>query len=65
MDKPISQPAANDASNAKEGISEMFHKHPAAFLAGGIVLGVIAGSLLPRGTGRRLAKGAVALAATH
>lgn len=64
MDKPVTQPAANDTSNEQEGIGDLFRKHPAAFIAGGIALGLVAGALIPRGTGRRLAKGAVALAAT-
>ncbi|MET0588707.1 MAG: hypothetical protein ABWZ75_09310 [Novosphingobium sp.] len=64
MDKPVSQPAANDTSNDQESIGDLFRKHPAAFIAGGVALGIIAGALLPRGTGRRLAKGAVVLATT-
>ena len=39
------------------------HKHPGAALAGGLVLGLMVGSLLPRGTARRLAKGAATVAA--
>ena len=62
MDKPSPQPAANDTTNVQESIGDLFRKHPAAFIAGGVALGVVAGALLPRGTGRRLAKGAAALA---
>ena len=64
MDKQTTQPAANDTVSEPENIGDLFRRHPAAFIAGGIALGVIAGALLPRGTGRRLAKGAVVLATT-
>lgn len=64
MDKLSTQPAANDTSSDQESIGDLFRKHPAAFIAGGIALGVVAGALVPRGAGRRLAKGAVALAVT-
>lgn len=38
--------------------------HPGLAVAGGIALGVIAAALLPRGTGRKLARGAIGLAET-
>lgn len=67
MNKPTNTTAANGAVPAQEtaqqeGLGEIIRKNPAAFIAGGIILGVIAGALLPRGTGRRLAKGATAAA---
>lgn len=46
----------------QESVVGFVRKHPAAFIAGGILLGVVAGALLPRGTGRRLAKSATAVA---
>jgi len=46
----------------QDGLGEFIRNHPAAFIAGGILIGVVAGALLPRGTGRRLAKGATAAA---
>lgn len=65
MDKlTTTQPAANDTSAEKETFGDLLRKHPIAFIAGGVALGAVAGALLPRGTGRRLTKGAVALAAT-
>lgn len=67
MNNPTNKTAANgatapDLENSEEGVGEFIRKNPAAFIAGGILLGVIAGALLPRGTGRRLAKGAAAVA---
>ena len=47
MDKLSPQPAANDASNGQESMGDLFRKHPAAFIAGGIALGVVAGALIP------------------
>lgn len=67
MNKPTDTTAVNGAvpeqeTTQQEGLGEIIRKNPAAFIAGGIILGVIAGALLPRGTGRRLAKGATAAA---
>lgn len=67
MNKPTNTTAANGAfpvedTTEQEGFGEIIRKNPAAFIAGGILLGVIAGALLPRGTGRRLAKTATAAA---
>lgn len=47
-----------------EGVGDLIRKHPAAFIAGGVILGMVAGALLPRGTGRKLAKGAATAAVT-
>lgn len=68
MNKPTDHTAANGSTLSpqetpdQEGVGELIRKHPAAFIAGGIILGIVAGALLPRGTGRRLAKGATAAA---
>ena len=44
-------------------ITDQIKAHPGLAIAGGVALGVIASALLPRGSARRLAKGAVAAAA--
>lgn len=54
--------ASEQDNQEQDGVGEFIRSHPAAFIAGGILLGVVAGALLPRGTGRRLAKGATAAA---
>ena len=50
------------ASERAKGVGNFVKDHPLLVVAGGIVLGAIAASLLPRGTGRKLAKQAVNLA---
>ena len=51
------------APDALETLTSQIKQHPGLALAGGLVLGVLASVLLPRGSARRLAKGAVAAAA--
>ena len=43
-------------------LTEQIKAHPGIALASGLALGVLASALLPRGSARRLAKGAVAAA---
>lgn len=43
-------------------VSDFVKEHPLLVVAGGIALGAVAAALLPRGTGRRLAKRAISLA---
>lgn len=62
--EPVAGQTAEQASPEQESAGSVVHRHPVAFIAGGVALGLIAGALLPRGTGRKLAKGAVAAAAT-
>lgn len=54
----------NDSSenDALKGITDQIKAHPVATLAGGVVLGMLASALLPRGSARKLARGAVAAA---
>lgn len=49
--------------NAKR-FSDYVREHPAAFIAGGVVLGVVLGALFPRKAGSAFGKRALALAAT-
>lgn len=56
------QPGTADRSTP-ENLSQLARKHPALLIGGGIALGVIVSALLPRGMGRRLARGAIATAA--
>lgn len=49
--------------DALETLTNQIKQHPGLALAGGLVLGVLASALLPRGSARRLAKGAVAAVA--
>lgn len=75
MNKPANKSAGNgdarpgqtqpqQTESRPESIGEFVRKHPGAFIAGGVLLGVAAGALLPRGAGRWFVKGAVAMAAT-
>jgi hypothetical protein len=52
-----------DGEEAKS-FSTYVREHPAAFIAGGIVLGVVVGALFPKKAGGAAAKRALALAAT-
>lgn len=45
------------------GLTDQIKAHPGLALAGGLALGMIASALLPKGTARKLAKGAAAAAA--
>lgn len=46
-----------------ESYTDLARDYPLALIAGGLVTGVLIGALLPRGIGRKLARGAVAAAA--
>lgn len=59
MPKPVSETPDNDTV---KNLTEQIKAHPGIALAGGLALGVLASALLPRGSARRLAKGAVAAA---
>lgn len=50
------------AGDRTKDVGDFVKEHPLLIVAGGIALGAIAASLLPRGTGRRLAKQAISLA---
>ena len=50
-----------DNDTAKR-ITDQIKAHPGIALASGVVLGVLASALLPKGAVRRIAKGAVAAA---
>ena len=56
----VDAPARQEAS---ESLASQVKAHPGLVVAGGLALGVLASALLPRGTGRRLAQGAIAAAA--
>ena len=45
-----------------EGFVALAMEYPFAAIAGGLAIGVLAGSLLPRGVARRFARGAVSAA---
>lgn len=65
MTEASTEPEASDVANGEqESLGEFVRRHPAAFIAGGVLLGLIAGALVPRGAGRRVAKGVVAAAVT-
>jgi hypothetical protein len=59
MPKPVTENPDNQDSKS---LTEQIKAHPGIALAGGLALGVLASALLPRGSARRLAKGAVAAA---
>lgn len=46
-----------------ESYRELGGDYPVALLVGGLAVGLIAGALMPRSVGRRIARGAVAMAA--
>ncbi len=46
-----------------ESYTELGKDYPVALVAGGLAMGLLAGALLPRGVGRRVARGAIAAAA--
>jgi hypothetical protein len=48
--------------DAAKSVGNFVRDHPGAVVAGGVVLGLIAGSFLARGTGRKLARHALTLA---
>lgn len=52
----------DSASERARDVGDFVKDHPLLVVAGGIALGAIAASFLPRGTGRRLAKHAISLA---
>ena len=47
---------------ATKTVSDFVRDHPGAVVAGGVVVGLIAGTVLARGTGRKLARHALTLA---
>ncbi len=53
-------PADRDPPESPGGLAG---EHPGLIIGGGLALGLLAGALLPRGTARRLAQGAIASAA--
>ena len=55
----MTEPGSNDTAKR---LTEQIKAHPGLALASGLALGVLASALLPRGSARRLAKGAVAAA---
>jgi hypothetical protein len=55
--------AATRPDERPESLAALAQRHPGLLLAGGLAAGLLAAALLPRGTGRRLAKGAMAAAA--
>jgi hypothetical protein len=57
---PLVVPAEGDPP---ESLSDLARDYPGLVVVGGIALGLLVGALLPRGTARRLAQGAVAAAA--
>jgi hypothetical protein len=54
---------AREKSNA-DTVKEFVRDHPVAVVVGGIALGLIAASLLPKGSGRRMARRAADMADT-
>jgi hypothetical protein len=50
------------AENAGKAVVDFAREHPGLVVAGGVALGLVAGALLSRGTGRRLAQHALTLA---
>jgi uncharacterized membrane protein YebE (DUF533 family) len=55
-------PSERPASDAGKSASNFAREHPVLLIAGGIAVGAVIAALLPRGTTRRLAKGAAGLA---
>lgn len=49
-------------SEASKSVADFIREHPGAVVAGGVALGLLAGALLSRGSGRKLASQALALA---
>ena len=50
------------AGEPPETYAELGRDYPLALIAGGLAVGVLAGMFMPRGAGRKLVKGAAALA---
>ena len=55
--------APSQAATPAEKLSGLVHEYPGLVIAGGLALGLLAGSLLPRSAGRKLSTRAAALAA--
>jgi len=55
---------ADTGSDERKSFSDYVREHPGAFVAGGVVLGVVLGALFPKRAGGAVAKRALALAAT-
>jgi hypothetical protein len=61
--KPTAKPAPAPAEPAEPAsLLDMARAQPGLAIGGGLLIGLIAGALIPRGTARRLAQGAVAAA---
>ncbi len=58
---PVASQAADEGLSAN--LAAQAREHPGLVVAGGLALGLVAGALLPRGTARKLARGAIAAAA--
>ncbi len=54
---------APDDGNPPESVGELMRGHPGLVIGGGLAIGLLVGALLPRGTARKLARGAIATAA--
>lgn len=53
-----------DAPTPPEDLRELARQHPGVVIAGGVVLGLVVGALVPRKAGSKFARNAMALAAT-
>ena len=63
--KPPAKPVPAPAKPAKPAnLLDMARAQPGLAIGGGLLIGLIAGALIPRGAARRLAQGAVAAAAS-
>lgn len=56
--------ADTNPDDEKKSFTDYVRAHPGAFIAGGVVLGVVLGALFPKRAGSAVAKRALALAAT-
>jgi ElaB/YqjD/DUF883 family membrane-anchored ribosome-binding protein len=54
--------AERKTEDAGKAVVDFVHEHPGMVVAGGVALGLVAGALLSRGGGRRLARHAMTLA---
>jgi len=57
-------PNAGDTIEERKSLSALVRENPAAFIAGGVVLGLVLGALIPKRATGSLTKRALALAAT-
>ncbi|MCB2061819.1 MAG: hypothetical protein R3E09_16750 [Novosphingobium sp.] len=61
-EEAVEEPEAAPSPNLIETATGFVREHPGLTIASGIAIGLIAGALIPKGRGRRLAKHAVHLA---